>query len=317
MDNAFEHKPVLLQEVLSYLNPLPGKTIIDCTLGGGGHSKAILERLMPGGRLVALDQDTDAITAAREVLKPLGEDNFIIIHSNFQKLKSVLEDADIDKVDGILYDLGVSSYQIDEAERGFSYQHDAPLDMRMDRSLSLTAADLVNQLSRAELNRIIFDYGEERWAKRIAEFIVSKREEQPIATTGQLVDVIKKAVPKGARKEGPHPAKRTFQALRIAVNKELEILAQSIEDGVQVLNNGGRLAVITFHSLEDRIVKRTFQKLAEGCICPKELPLCVCNHRPVVKILTGKPVLPGEKELLDNPRSRSAKLRVAEKIAGF
>ncbi len=317
MEKSFEHKPVLLHEVLTYLNPQPKDVMIDCTLGGGGHSKAILTRIIPGGRLIALDQDTQAIAAARENLKPLGEKNFAIFHSNFLHLKDVLQEAALDKVDGVLYDLGVSSYQLDEAARGFSYQQDAPLDMRMDRSISLTAADLVNKMSAAELSKIIFDYGEERWAKRIAEFIVREREQQPVTTTGQLVDVIKKAIPKGARKEGPHPAKRTFQALRIAVNKELEILAQSIENGIDVLKPQGRLAVITFHSLEDRIVKKTFQKMAEGCVCPKDLPACVCKHHPAVRIVTGKPILPGEEELLDNPRSRSAKLRVVEKIAGF
>jgi len=317
MERSFEHKPVLLAEVLAYLNPQPQKVIVDCTLGGGGHSSALLEKILPGGRLIALDQDRDAIAAAQKILKPFGTENFTIIHGNFVNLRYFLQQAGIAEVDAVLYDLGVSSYQLDEGERGFSYRQDALLDMRMDRTAPFSAADLVNQKSAAELSRIIFEYGEERWAKRIAEFIVQERENGPITTTGQLTEIIKKAIPKGARKEGPHPAKRTFQALRIAVNRELEILEQSLEDGADFLKPGGRAAVITFHSLEDRIVKRTFQRMAQGCICPKDLPVCVCGRRPRVKILTGKPVLPGEEELTDNPRARSAKLRVAEKLTGF
>ncbi|MBZ4654717.1 MAG: S-adenosyl-methyltransferase MraW [Peptococcaceae bacterium] len=311
----FQHTPVLLQEVLDYLAPLPGKIIVDCTLGGGGHSSEILRRILPGGKLIALDQDLDAIKAARNKLEPFGKDSFIIVHSNFVHLPKVLQQLSVEKVDGILYDLGVSSYQLDQGERGFSYQHDAPLDMRMDRTKPGSAYDLVNKASLEELSEIIKEYGEERWAKRIAQFIVKEREIKPLETTGELVEVIKKAIPSGARREGPHPAKRTFQALRIAVNRELDILPGAFTGGIERLKPGGRMAVITFHSLEDRIAKDTFKELARGCTCPKELPVCVCNNKPKVKILTGKPVLPGEREVRDNPRARSAKLRVVEKLA--
>ncbi|MFZ5752709.1 MAG: 16S rRNA (cytosine(1402)-N(4))-methyltransferase RsmH [Bacillota bacterium] len=311
----FQHTPVLLQEVLDYLAPLPGKIIVDCTLGGGGHSSEILKRILPGGKLIALDQDLDAIKAAEKKLEPFGKDTFIIVHRNFVHLQEVLREIAVDGVDGILYDLGVSSYQLDEAERGFSYQHDAPLDMRMDRTKPGSAYDLVNKASLEELSEIIKEYGEERWARRIAQFIVKEREIKPLETTGELVEVIKKAIPSGARREGPHPAKRTFQALRIAVNRELDILPGAFAGGIERLKPGGRMAVITFHSLEDRITKDTFKELARGCICPKELPVCVCNNKPKVKILTGKPVLPGERELRDNPRARSAKLRVVEKLS--
>ena len=309
----FVHKPVLLREVLAFLDPQPGQVLVDCTLGGGGHGRELLEKVLPGGILVGLDQDREAVKAAREVLKPLGENNFIILNTNFVNLKEALRQIGIEKVDGILFDLGVSSYQLDEARRGFSYQLDAPLDMRMDPTSRLTAYDLVNTASVDELARVIKDYGEERWAKRIAQFIAEERKREPVKTTGKLVDIIKRAIPSGARREGPHPAKRTFQALRIAVNRELEILESSLEQGIELLKAGGRLAVITFHSLEDRIVKNVFQKNAGACTCPKNLPVCVCKRRPLVKIVTAKPVLPREDELADNPRSRSAKLRVVEK----
>ncbi len=310
----FQHTPVLLQEVLEYLTPLPGKVMVDCTLGGGGHSSEILKRILPGGKLIALDQDLDAIKAAREKLEFFGRDNFIIVHSNFVHLPKVLQQLSVEKVDGILYDLGVSSYQLDQGERGFSYLQDAPLDMRMDRTKPGSAYELVNNASPEEISEIIRDYGEERWAKRIAQFIVREREKSPIYTTGQLVEIIKKAIPSGARREGPHPAKRTFQALRIAVNRELDILPEAFSQGIQRLKPGGRMAVITFHSLEDRITKETFKGLARGCTCPKELPVCVCNNKPSVKILTGKPVLPSEEEVRVNPRARSAKLRAVEKL---
>ncbi|MFY9175655.1 MAG: 16S rRNA (cytosine(1402)-N(4))-methyltransferase RsmH [Peptococcia bacterium] len=310
----FQHTPVLLSEVLELLDPQPGKIVVDGTVGGAGHSFEILQRILPGGRLIGLDQDHDAVQAARTRLLPLGADNFQIIHSNFLELKDVLSDIGVTDVDGILLDLGVSSYQLDQKERGFSYQHDAPLDMRMNREQSFSAYELVNQATTAELQKIIWDYGEERWAKRIAEFIDQERREKTIETTGQLVEIIKKAIPKGARKDGPHPAKRTFQALRIAVNKELEIIEKSLENGVEVLKAGGVLAVITFHSLEDRLVKQTFRKLAQKCICPPTLPKCVCGERPKVKILTGKPILPSKEEVTVNPRSRSAKLRAVRKI---
>lgn len=312
---SFSHTPVLIDEVLEYIKPKPGKTIVDCTAGGGGHSKALLERILPGGKLIALDQDLDAVKAAENNLSSLGVENFKVIHLNFEHLKTALSQEGISQVDGILYDLGVSSFQLDTGERGFSYQVDAPLDMRMDRQQKSTAYDLVNNCSAEELTRILFDYGEERWAKRIAGFIIQEREKAgAIATTGVLVEVIKKAIPSAARREGPHPAKRTFQALRIAVNRELEILQKSFRDGVDLLGKEGRLAVITFHSLEDRIAKTVFQELAKGCTCPKDMPQCVCGKKPVIKIVTGKPVIPSEEELSRNPRARSAKLRVVEKF---
>lgn len=310
----FVHKPVLLTEVMELLNPRPGQVMVDCTAGGGGHSKAIIEKLLPGGHLIALDQDLSAVEAAAQTLKPLGESNFTIVHSNFQYLTDVLAKCGHTQVDGILFDLGVSSHQLDEGERGFSYQHDAPLDMRMDRTHAYSARDLVNEASEEELARIIWEYGEERWAKRIAAFIVRERSVKPLETTGELAEVIKASIPSAARREGPHPAKRTFQAIRIAVNNELGILGHSLEQGIQALKQGGRVVVITFHSLEDRLVKQVMQKMAQGCICPRDLPVCVCNHKPQLKIITTKPVLASTYELEENPRSRSAKVRAAEKL---
>lgn len=311
---VFAHKPVLLREVLKFLCPAPGMVMVDCTLGGGGHSKAILEKILPGGRLLAFDQDLEAIAAARQVLSPFGEDNFQIFHRNFRELANVLANTAYEKVDGILLDLGVSSYQLDQGERGFSYQHDAPLDMRMDRTKGQDAAALVNNASAEELTEIIQEYGEERWAKRIALFITEARQRAPIETTGQLVEIIKKAIPSNARREGPHPAKRTFQALRIAVNHELEILTPTLRDAIELLKPGGRIAVITFHSLEDRLVKEAFKEAAQGCTCPKDFPVCICHKKPRIKLLSGKPVLPSPEELADNPRARSAKLRLAERV---
>lgn len=314
---SFQHTPVLLQEVITWLKPQPGHVMVDCTAGGGGHSLALLTRVLPGGRIIALDQDMDAVKAVMSRLLPLGKENFTVIHTNFRHLKKALQEINVNKVCGILFDLGVSSYQLDEGERGFSYQQDASLDMRMDRTREFTAYDLVNKGSQEELIRILYEYGEERWAKRIVQFIVREREQAPIETTGQLVDIIKGAIPSGARREGPHPAKRTFQALRIAVNRELEILEEALEQGMEVLEAGGRMAVITFHSLEDRITKRVFQKNANSCTCPKDLPQCICNNKPQIKILTGKPITATEDELQENPRARSAKLRVVEKIDLF
>lgn len=314
MDRSFAHKPVLLQEVLEFLQPKPGMVFVDGTLGGGGHSKAILEKILPGGKLLAFDQDLDAINAAKQVLTPLGEENFQLFHRNFRDMAQALSQTAYEKVDGILLDLGVSSYQLDQKERGFSYQYDALLDMRMDRTQDFDAAELVNKAGLEELARIIRDYGEEKWAKRIASFIVEERQRNPLRTTGQLVEVIKKAIPNSARREGPHPAKRTFQALRIAVNRELEILPPALEDALGLLKPGGRMAVITFHSLEDRLVKTAFRKAAQGCVCPKDFPMCVCQQKPRVKIITGKPVVPTTEEIADNPRARSAKLRVVEKV---
>jgi 16S rRNA (cytosine1402-N4)-methyltransferase len=310
----FQHKAVLLQEVLAYLKPLPGMVMLDCTLGGGGHSKAILEKILPGGKLIALDQDVEAIEAAQQVLRPLGEDNYIILHANFKDLKEVLKKTPYDQVDGILFDLGVSSYQLDQGERGFSYQQDAFLDMRMDRTAQQKAYDFVNECTQEELTKIIWNYGEEKWAKRIAQFIVQEREKEPLRTTGQLVQIIKKAIPSSARRKGPHPAKRTFQALRIAVNHELEILAPALKQGLQILKPGGKMAVLTFHSLEDRLTKNVFKDAAQGCICPKDLPVCICEHKSKIRILTRKPVVPSEQEIAENPRARSAKLRVVERI---
>lgn len=307
----FNHTPVLLAETLRLLNLHPGDTVLDCTLGGGGHTRAIWDQLAGNVNLIAIDQDEQAVKNARKTLPP----DITVVHDNFRNLRSVLVSLEIDQVDRVLFDLGVSSPQLDEGERGFSYSHDAPLDMRMDRRQSRTAYDLVNGLSAADLNRIFWEYGEERWAKRIAEFIVARRENAGnIKTTSELVEVIKQAIPSGARREGPHPAKRTFQALRIALNGELQVLAPAITAAVNALRPSGRLAIITFHSLEDRIVKQSLKELERGCICPPSLPVCICGHQPSIKTITKKPLLPKEDEIADNPRARSAKLRVAEKL---
>lgn len=308
----FHHIPVMLHEVIAYLNLKPNGIYVDCTLGGGGHTEKIIEKILPGGRVIGIDQDPNALAAAAKRLSQY-EENICFVHSNFYRLQNVITELEIEAVDGVLFDLGVSSHQLDEGDRGFSYMQDAPLDMRMNPLEPLTAEKLVNELEEQQLAKIIKDYSEERWAKRIAQFIVDHRRVQPIHTTGELVDIIKRAIPAGARKEGPHPAKRTFQALRIAVNDELNRFAQALRDAVDVLRPGGRVCVISFHSLEDRITKEVFKELARSCICPPELPVCSCNKQKVVKIITGKPVLPGSEELSQNPRARSAKLRVAEK----
>ena len=308
---SFNHVSVLLKECIEGLNIKPNGIYVDGTLGGGGHSFKILQ-LLDKGKLIGVDQDTDALNAATEKLK-IFEGKFIPYHSNFSKIAQVLEDLDIKKIDGLLLDLGVSSFQLDEAERGFSYMNDGKLDMRMNQSDAFTAYDVVNSYSEHELTKIISDYGEENWANRIAKFIIEERANKPIETTFELVDVIKNAIPAAARKDGPHPAKRTFQAIRIEVNNELKIIEQTIEAAVENMNKGGRIAIITFHSLEDRIVKNAFKKLAQGCTCPPEFPICVCGGKPVVKIITKKPILPSEQEVESNPRARSAKLRVAEK----
>ncbi|WP_318036654.1 16S rRNA (cytosine(1402)-N(4))-methyltransferase RsmH [Dethiobacter alkaliphilus] len=310
----FSHEPVLLQETLSVLAPRPGEVFVDGTVGGGGHSRAILERIAPHGRLIAIDQDKNALAAAKETLAPWRE-HVTFVHNNFANLQDVLESEGVQKVDGILMDIGVSSHQLDEGERGFSFNTEAPLDMRMDRDKDLTAAQLVNELDAEELTRILRDYGEELWARRIAEFMVARRKNHgPIETTGQLVDVIKAAIPARARRRGPHPARRTFQALRIAVNDELGVLERAVNDGIDCLKTGGRLALITFHSLEDRMVKKIFQHRAAGCQCPPGLPQCACGNQAHVKILTGKPVQAKEDELERNPRARSAKLRAVIKV---
>jgi 16S rRNA (cytosine1402-N4)-methyltransferase len=308
----FEHVSVLLKETVDGLDIKPDGIYVDGTLGGGGHSEEILSRLTTG-KLIGIDQDENALKAATERLKDFG-DKFIPVRDNFSNILNVLKELDIHKIDGMMMDLGVSSHQLDEADRGFSYRFDAPLDMRMDQRSDLDAYKIVNTYTEDELNRIIKDYGEENWARRIAKFICEQREEKPIETTLELVDLIYRAIPANARREGGHPAKRTFQAIRIEVNGELEIIKRTIEDITSVLNKGGRISIITFHSLEDRLVKQTYKELATGCICPPELPVCVCNNKPKLKIVTRKPILPSQTELEVNARSKSAKLRVAKRI---
>ena len=281
-------------------------------MGGGGHSEGILLQ-NDSCRLIGIDQDTDAITAASARLSRFG-DRVRVVNSNFSQIKDVLQSLGEDKIDGAVLDLGVSSFQLDNAERGFSYMKDAPLDMRMNKNADFNAYKLINEFSEEELSRVFFEYGEEKWSKRIAEFIVSKRSEAPIKTTGELVDIIKAAIPKKARLEGGHPAKRVFQAVRIEVNGELRILEQAIKDFVDCLRPGGRLAIITFHSLEDRNVKQTYTSLAKGGICPKEFPVSMSGKTPEVKIISRKPILPSKTEEEVNPRSKSAKLRVVEKL---
>jgi 16S rRNA (cytosine1402-N4)-methyltransferase len=309
-DMDLHHIPVLLDEVLGYLEPKPGGAYADGTLGGGGHSEEILKRILPGGVLIGIDRDPNAILASSERLKDYG-DHFIAVHGNYADVKTILMDLDIDGLDGMLMDLGVSSHQLDEEERGFSYQGDALLDMRMDTTQSFCAYDVVNGYNKDELSKVIWEYGEERWASRIADFIIRNR---PVKTTGQLVEIIKAAIPAAARRGGPHPARRTFQAIRIEVNQELELLEGAIRDAVDVLKPQGRLCIITFHSLEDRIVKNTFRELQNPCTCPKEVPLCICGRKPLVTVITRKPVMPDDRELKDNPRSRSAKLRVCARL---
>lgn len=308
----FNHISVLLNECLEGLNIKENGIYVDGTLGGAGHSSEILKRLSNEGRLIGIDQDTDALKAAKERLKNYS--NVTFIHSNFSSIENVLNNLNIDGVDGILMDLGVSSYQLDEGERGFSYMKDAPLDMRMNRDKDFSAYNVINEYSEEDLYRIIRDYGEEKFARRIASFIVENRQEKNIETTLELVEIIKSAIPAKARREGPHPAKRTFQAIRIEVNSELSILNKTIEDGVGKLNKGGRMAIITFHSLEDRIVKNKFRDLAVSCRCPKEFPVCVCGEKAKVKVISRKAIEPTKEEVDINPRSRSAKLRVIEKL---
>lgn len=308
----FKHVSVLLNDCIEGLNIKENGIYVDGTLGGGGHSLEILKNLSSEGLLIGIDQDTDALKAAGIRLQDFS--NVKYVHSNFYNIDKVLSDLEIEKIDGMLMDLGVSSYQLDTGDRGFSYMQDAELDMRMNRENDLSAYEVVNDYSEEEIYRIIRDYGEEKFAKRIARFIVERREEEPIKTTLELVEIIKAAIPARARREGPHPAKRTFQAIRIEVNSELSILNKAIEDGVNRLNKGGRMAIITFHSLEDRIVKLKFKELATSCTCPKEFPICVCGGVAKVKVISRKAIEPSEKEILENPRSRSAKLRVIEKL---
>ena len=309
----FAHIPVLYREIMEIMAPKAGETFVDCTLGGGGHSKGFLERTSPNGRLIGIDQDLEALEAAKKNLAQFGE-RVRYIHSNYENLSEILVKEAPEGVDGILFDIGVSSHQLDDAERGFSYMHDAPLDMRMDQTKDFSAYEVVNRYSEDELYRIIRDYGEENWAKRIAQFIVEKRKIKAIETTGELVDIIKAAIPKKARMDGSHPAKRTFQAIRIEVNGELEVLEKTIEQAVKNLKKGGRLGIITFHSLEDRIVKEKFKYLAAKCICPPEMPICCCNKVAEVKILTKKPITAQNDELMSNLRAKSAKFRAVEKI---
>ena len=308
----FNHVSVLLKECLDGLNIKEDGIYVDGTLGGAGHSKEIVKKLT-NGKLIGIDQDTNAINKAKEVLKDNIE-NVIVVHDNFKNIKNILENLGIEKVDGILLDLGVSSHQLDEGERGFSYKKDAYLDMRMNREQELSAWDVVNTYDVEEIERIIKEYGEENWAKRIAQFIEMERKEKAIDTTEDLVEVIKKAVPSGARRDGPHPAKRTFQSIRIEVNNELGIIKQTILDGCNALKPKGRMCIITFHSLEDRIVKETFRELFVDCICPIEFPICQCDKKREVKIITRKPIIASSEELEMNSRSRSAKLRIIEKI---
>lgn len=308
----FKHISVLFEETISGLDLKDGGIYVDGTLGGGGHSYGI----MSSGkdiRLIGIDQDKEAICAAKKRLSEFGG-NVTYINDNFSNIKAILSELEVDEIDGMVLDLGVSSYQLDNAERGFSYMHDAKLDMRMNTEKSFSAYNIVNEYSKEELTRIFYEYGEEKWSSRIAQFICERRKDKPVETTFELVDIIKAAIPQNARQQGSHPAKRVFQAIRIEVNNELGILKSTVEDIVSVLKPGGRVAIITFHSLEDRIIKQAFTKLATGCTCPKSFPVCVCNNQPVVRIITKKPVLPSKEEENMNSRSKSAKLRIAQKL---
>jgi len=308
----FHHVSVLLKESVSALVTNPEGIYVDCTLGGSGHAEHVVKQLGAAGRFIGIDQDPAAIETGKIKLAN-AKCKVDIVQNNFQNIGLVLDELEVNKVDGVLFDLGVSSHQLDIAERGFSYMQDAPLDMRMNPNSDFSAYDIVNHYSENQLTDIIITYGEERWAKRIAKFIIEFRSGKAIETTGELVDIIKRAIPSAARRDGPHPAKRTFQAIRIEVNNELGILKDAFTTSIERLALGGRLCIITFHSLEDRIAKQTLQMMAKGCICPKALPICMCNNKPQIKIL-GKPIVPSVNELEENPRARSAKLRVAEKI---
>ena len=309
----FQHKSVLLQECIDALNIRPDGIYLDGTLGGAGQSSQIARRLTEGGRLIGVDRDRTALAAAKERLAPYA-DRVTLVHSNFAEIDAILDSLGIPAVDGMLFDLGVSSPQLDDASRGFSYMADAPLDMRMDKDDALTAGAVVNTWPQGELRRILYDYGEERYAPQIAAAICRAREKAPVETTLELVDIIRSAMPAQALREKQHPAKRSFQAIRIAVNDELGAVSRMMQAAVGRLNPGGRLAVITFHSLEDRIVKSEMQQAARGCTCPPEFPVCVCGKKPLVKLVTRKPIVSGPAELEENPRARSAKLRVAEKL---
>ena len=309
----FAHVPVMLNECLDGLKIKSDGIYVDGTVGGAGHSIEIVKRLGEGGRLIAVDRDSDALEAASKRLAPY-KDKVTFVHDDYKNLISELDTLGIGEVDGILLDLGVSSYQLDNAERGFSYMKDAPLDMRMDKRQRLTARDIVNDYSEAELFRIIRDYGEDRFAKNIAKHIVAARQVKPITTTGELTEIIRESIPMKMQVKSGHPAKRTFQAIRIELNRELDVLRESLDGMIDILDDGGRLCIITFHSLEDRIVKTIFRKNENPCTCPPDFPVCVCGKKSKGKVITRKPVLPGEKEMEENPRSKSAKLRIFERV---
>lgn len=308
----FVHKSIMLEEVIESLAIKPNGIYVDGTLGGAGHSSEIVKRLGEDGRLIGIDQDGEAIEAATKRLKPY-KDKVTIVRSNYAQMKEVLRDLGIPKVDGILLDLGVSSYQLDNAERGFTYREDVPLDMRMDQRQTKTAKDIVNDYSEMELYHIIRNYGEDKFAKNIAKHIAAARQKQEITTTGELNEIIKAAIPKKVRATGGHPSKRTYQAIRIELNHELDVLRDNLDDMIDLLNPGGRICIITFHSLEDRIVKSNFKKNENPCTCPPSFPVCVCGNKSKGTVITRKPILPSEKELEENSRSKSAKLRVFEK----
>jgi len=308
----FQHISVLLEETVNSLNIKPKGIYVDGTLGGGGHAYEICKRLRLGGRLIGIDQDGDAIEAAKERLEPF-EDKITIIRSNYSEIKNVLHKLKIDKVDGILLDLGVSSYQLDHADRGFTYRENVPLDMRMDTRQSITAKDIINEYSESELFRMIRNYGEEKFAKNIAKHIVNYRQNKTIETTGELTWIIKAAIPMKIRVTQGHPAKKTFQAIRIELNKELEVLSDSIDTMIDLINTGGRLSIITFHSLEDRIVKNKFKQSENPCTCPPEFPVCICGKKPLGKCVSRKPIKPTEVEIEKNKRAKSSKLRTFEK----
>lgn len=309
----FKHTPIMLNEVISGLNIKPAGVYFDGTLGGAGHSSEILKRLSKDGLLVGCDKDTDALLVSEKRLNEIGS-QFKLVHNDYKNFKQILDSLNIEKVDGILLDLGVSSYQLDNEERGFSYRFNSPLDMRMDRSKSLTAKDVVNTYSQKDLEHIFFSYGEEPFSKQVAKNIVLARQNKPIETTFELVEIIKKSMPDKVLRSKGHPAKRIFQAIRIEVNGELKDLEQTVFDMIEKLNTGGRIAIITFHSLEDRIVKNVFKLCATDCICSKEIPVCVCGHKASVKLVNKKPIEASPQEQLENPRSTCAKLRIAQKI---
>jgi 16S rRNA (cytosine1402-N4)-methyltransferase len=312
-EGQYSHKPVMLCEVLDFLQLIPGKVVLDATLGGGGHAEAILSKILPGGKLIGIDRDQDALNAAGKRLVAY-KDAFIPVKANYSSLKEIVFGLNLEGVDGLLFDLGVSSFQLDSRKRGFSYREDVFLDMRMDQDLPQTAADLLQNLSQQQLTKIFWEFGEERWAKRIASFIVRQRlQEGPLTHSGQLVDLVKAAVPVAGRRRG-HPAKRIFQALRIAVNNELVSFKDGLRNGIEVLRQEGRIVVISYHSLEDGIVKNYFNESSRGCICPPKLPVCNCGRTPVLQILTPKPLFPSDKEKELNPRAKSARLRAAKKL---